>query len=155
MQPTSGRQGAPHFWSVQTSWHLLDLTPEGSHYCRRCQRCLGSQGWGSAAASLPAWGRGDSNTRRCPDHAEGVCLGNPGHRPITVLLPALRQVVGVQGSSDEDRGTQEAIRASPLFPRGLTSRHSKGMHKAHPRPVVVLWSELSAPGERNRVRRGH
>lgn len=112
-----GVRRAPHFWSVQTSWHLLDLTPEGSHYLRWCQRCLGSQGQGSAAASLPVWGRGDSNTRRCPDHAEGACSGNPGHHPKAVLLPALRQVVGVQGNSGKDRGTPRGHLGQPPVPK--------------------------------------
>lgn len=47
---------APYFWPVQTSWHLPDFTPEGSHYLRWRQKCPDSQGQCSAGALLPAWG---------------------------------------------------------------------------------------------------
>ena len=99
---------------------------------------------------LPLGEAGDGNTRRCPDHAEGTCWGNPGHCPPTVLLPAFSWLVRGPGNSGRDGRTPRGH-----CPRGLLSSHPRGMQKAKRWPLAVLRSELMTLWERQTVGGGH
>lgn len=75
-------------------------------------------------------GAGDNNTKRCPDHTEETCWGDPGHCPRTVLLPAWRWAVG--GAGQLTQGWEDPRRPSgpaPCLQEGCLQSIPKGCKK--------------------------